>query len=65
MGKKGGRGKKSDGENEQAGKLVVYVKDLGSKNGTKINGMRIETGKWFKFESGDVLKAGQSEFLLN
>ena len=38
------------------------LKDLGSTNGTKVNGMRVETAD---LQDGDTISAGDSEFLLH
>lgn len=36
-----------------------YLKDLGSKNGTKVNGVDIET---IKVKNGDIIRIGEKEF---
>jgi eukaryotic-like serine/threonine-protein kinase len=41
---------------------VCFLKDLGSTNGTKVNGVRIET---VRLRDGDVIIAGESAFLIH
>ena len=38
-----------------------HVRDLGSRNGTKLNEIRVEESP---LKSGDVLRVGQHEFLI-
>lgn len=42
-----------------------YVKDLGSMNGSSLNGERMAPYKMYAFHSGDVLKIMQTEFVLS
>ena len=42
----------------------VSVKDLGSRNGTLINGEKIEKGKAHELQSGDELTVGSLRFLV-
>lgn len=38
---------------------VLYVKDNNSTNGTKVNGVRIQSDKWFGLTVGDELRMGK------
>jgi hypothetical protein len=42
----------------------VYISDLGSKNGTYVNGSRIEKRKPVKVEKGDIVAFSDEEFIL-
>lgn len=42
----------------------VYISDLGSKNGTYLNGRRIEKRKPVKVEKGDIIAFSDEEFIL-
>ncbi|MFO0832905.1 MAG: ATPase, T2SS/T4P/T4SS family [Phycisphaerales bacterium] len=46
---------------EPDGRGGYQVRDLGSRNGTKLNEIRVEAGP---LKSGDVLRVGQHEFLV-
>ncbi|MFN8609760.1 MAG: FHA domain-containing protein [Vulcanimicrobiota bacterium] len=37
-----------------------YLQDMGSTNGTYLNGKRLEPSKWVEFNPGDVLRLGQN-----
>jgi hypothetical protein len=41
----------------------LYIKDLNSKNGTYINGERIESNKFLKTSKGDVLSFADDEYI--
>jgi serine/threonine-protein kinase len=41
---------------------LCIVRDLGSKNGTKVNGLRVEVAQ---LRDGDVIAAGESEFAVH
>ncbi|HBC85793.1 MAG TPA: hypothetical protein DCZ94_02440 [Lentisphaeria bacterium] len=41
------------------------LKDIGSKNGTYLNGMKIEKDKNYDIKSGDIIKAGKSVFAVD
>ena len=40
---------------------VCFLRDLGSTNGTKVNGLRVET---VRLRDGDVITAGDSAFVI-
>lgn len=42
----------------------IYVSDLGSRNGTYLNGERIEKRKAEKIEKGDIIAFSDEEFIL-
>ncbi|TYQ16531.1 UNVERIFIED_CONTAM: FHA domain protein [Acetivibrio alkalicellulosi] len=46
------------------GDSKIYLKDLGSKNGTFINGKKLEEGEQKLLKDGDKMKIGQLEFLF-
>jgi eukaryotic-like serine/threonine-protein kinase len=41
---------------------VCFMKDLGSTNGTKVNGLRVESAR---LRDGDVISAGESSFVIH
>ncbi len=41
---------------------LCYLRDLGSTNGTKVNGIRVETAK---LREGDTISAGESSFVVH
>ena len=45
-------------------KSVYYVKDLDSKNGTFVNGVRVPKDKYVKLNSSDVLCIGRTEIAI-
>ena len=42
----------------------LYLLDLNSTNGTYINGERIESGKDYKLEEGDMVSFARSEYFV-
>ena len=45
-------------------KSVYYVKDLDSRNGTFVNGVRVPKGKYVKLNPTDVLCIGRTEIAI-
>lgn len=43
----------------------IWIGDLGSKNGTFLNGKRLKTKEFFKLKSGDKLQIGKVEGKVN
>ena len=41
-----------------------YLTDLGSKNGTKVNGVKIQPGKEIRVKKGDIVLCGDVDVLL-
>ena len=39
-----------------------YIQDLGTTNGTFINGVRVTPGRYVKLESGNIIKLAEEEF---
>lgn len=39
----------------------IYVKDMGSRNGTRISDMALESGKFYELRDGDSLQLGKLE----
>lgn len=52
---------KKDEWGEKKGKVGLYILDLESANGTKLNGKRIEAARYVELLTGDVAKFGESE----
>lgn len=40
------------------GKTSLYIEDLGSRNGTQVNGFRLDPGRVFSLEHGDRVQVG-------
>jgi pSer/pThr/pTyr-binding forkhead associated (FHA) protein len=43
---------------------TVYVRDLGSKYGTYLNGDRIKSESFVKVKRGDIVSFGEDEYIL-
>ncbi|GEM_PF-5442008 len=43
----------------------AMLKDIGSRNGTYLNGMKIEKDTEYPIKSGDIIKAGKSVFVVD
>jgi len=52
---------KKDEWGEKKGKVGLYILDLESANGTKLNGAKIEAARFVELLSGDVVRFGESE----
>ena len=42
-----------------------FISDLGSTNGTYINGSRIKADQWIRLKRGDVITVGKAEIIMN
>jgi pSer/pThr/pTyr-binding forkhead associated (FHA) protein len=45
-------------------KNAYFLKDLGSKNGTEINGEALPKDKYIRINSNDIIKFGRTEFSI-
>ncbi|KAL8926525.1 MAG: hypothetical protein Q9208_002852 [Pyrenodesmia sp. 3 TL-2023] len=53
--------RRDDEGGEERGKVGLYVLDLDSANGTRVNGERVEGRRYVEVRSKDVLRFGESE----
>lgn len=44
---------------------ILYIRDNGSTNGTKVNGIRISPGVWMPLQHGDTLELANHLFTVN
>ena len=44
---------------------TIYVRDLGSTNGTAVNSVKCIPQNWMKLDNGDTLRAGNYEYRVN
>lgn len=51
----------SGGFGEKKGRIRLYVIDLESANGTKLNGDAVPAGRYVEVRKGDILRFGESE----
>ncbi len=49
---------------EEAGRTILYIEDLGSRNGTHINGFHLEAGRLFGLEHGDRVHVGSTILIV-
>ncbi len=43
---------------------VVFIEDLGSTNGTRINGLRIASEKLYRLRDGDEIEMGSARLIV-
>jgi pSer/pThr/pTyr-binding forkhead associated (FHA) protein len=43
---------------------AVWVRDLGSRNGTTVNGRRVAPQRWTRADAGSVIRAGDVELVV-
>ena len=49
---------------EEAGHTILYIEDLGSRNGTNINGFHLEAGRLFGLDHGDRIHVGSTILIV-